>query len=142
MDYYRSLVPNKPDSKPKAERYFKYTEPLFITESVGKASLDYKNLKIKAKFNFKGKCEELWNAFDKPTQVTLSKCSLYSGRVVKSKERVSQQRFLLKRHNKSLNSGRLPPIKRDLRNIGKSFMDYELDSDDEFGVIVNNIYKD
>lgn len=142
MDYYCSLVPKKPDSKPKVEKYFKYSKPLFNTKTTRNVSLDYKNLKIKGKFSFKGKCEELWNAFDKPTQVTQSKCSLYNGRVIRRKERVSQKLILLKRHNKSLNNGRLPPIRSVFRNIGKSFMDYEPDSDDEYGTIVKNIYKD
>lgn len=139
MDYYKYIFSSKSTSKKSPEPSFKHQTPTTNYKRSRNISLDYKNLKIKPKFNFSNKCEELWNAFDKPTQVTHSKCSLYSDRLLKKKHETSQD--LLSRNNKSMKDNRLPPIRNIFKNIGHSFMDAENDSDEEFGVIVKNMYK-
>lgn len=139
MDYYKFLFSSKSTSKKSSEKPYKHSTPIITHKKSRNISLDYKNLKIKPKFNFSNKCEELWNAFDKPTQVTHSKCSLYSDRLLKNKHQ--QSKDLLLRNNKSVKDNRLPPIRNTFKNIGQSFIDFEADSDDEYGIIVKNIYK-
>jgi hypothetical protein len=129
MDYYKSPESAKSQSNPLQSKKIVKT-PGFSKQN---SSFDSRNLKLRTKFSFSGKCEQLWNAFEHPTQVTLKKINILSGRVCRRKGKNSANNLFIKKAKFSL-----PPI----RNFLQRGDEYEKsDSDDDYGIIAKNMYQ-
>lgn len=132
MDSYKYSASGKSQSKQLTRRKYENFD------KIGKNnySFDQGSMKIKAKFNFSGKCAQLWNAFEHPTQLTHKKIEIDSRRVKKRREKsLENQNFIRK------SKFCLPPIRNIFLKVDGNNDKSDAESDDDYGILVRNIYN-
>ena len=132
MDWYKYSASGKSQSKQLTRK--KYGN--FAQIGTNNSSFDHVTMKIKAKFNFSGKCAQLWNAFEHPTQLTHKKIDINSQRLRKRREKSLENQMIVKKSKFCL-----PPIRNIFLKVDGNNDKSDAESEDDYGILVKNIYK-